>query len=1224
MARLDLTFRVFVSSTFSDLIAERNALQEDVFPQLRAYCRKHGARFQAIDLRWGVSEEAALDQQTMNICLEELRRCQRTSPRPNFIVLLGQRYGWCPLPAQIEVVEFASLLDVLPETDRQRLGRWYRRDDNAVPPHYCLQPRHGQFTESALWMEEEQQLRGILSQGIKRLGWPAGDKRRIKYEAAATHQEIIHGALQVDDSVDHVLCFFRTIKGLPEDGSTRGFVDLTSDGTIDHAARRRLEDVKGELRRRFPGNIHEYSAGWTGTGAGTDHLKQFCQDVFDRLRRAIDQELEGGAKTETDGIPQQFIGREDLLRQIEDYAEGRDTLGGARLSAPLVVFGRSGSGKSSLLARAAADLRRLASRHLIVVRAIGQATGDSDLSLLLRDLCGAIDRGYNNDHGLFPDELPEQVRRVGECLGLADAERPLLLVVDALDQLSYDEALAPQQYLDWLPAELPPHVRIVVSCMEDESQDDDPATLGSRALKLLRARSGPADNFLNVGAMSRAEGIALLTGWLQAVHRTLQPQQQKYVLDMFDAPGNGLPLYIRLAFETVKHWKSWTPSEIAADCRGILEHTLDRIEKEHGRVLVSRALGYLKVARRKLGEDDFLELLSLDSDVLAEVISRSPNERIKRDSDRLKALPAILWVRLYAALGHYLKEEYQLYGGGAKIALQFVHGQQYGVVKRRYFDPEKELDLRCRLANCFAQGLVLLSDPVRFEEVEGTTSATPNVVEVLYQLFYLNCACLWPGAHWGASDQASENYLRWIAVVDKEFRTAAVALENQLRLAANPAGLKSESRRRCDTFVKDLLSTGPERLYEQWKGFLASLLFGGYYESHSHSALKAEFEVGNVLALFLHAAERICAMCEDEEHPERRVFIENAGRRLRETLMSIRDLIMSPEWMMMERRSGPRPRRFQGSAADLCQKFDAEFRSTDQQREQRRRERLAPIHLDEHIPRSIVECRLHWSNERPHLGDCIQIDTELAQLSPVKITETDLHHIMKAPLNNAADAMPNGGRIRVRTKWEEPWIVLEIEDSGQGMTEEELRRFSETGVLGSGQYAWLESGMMINTISRSGGDVELSSVAGKGTTVRVLLPPYAAPAVPRRRSRRPSASLLSSMLVGKDADTLDLLALELRPRSALVRRADDASLALAMLEEQRCDLVVVDSNIGNMTCEQFVAAARQQSPSTAIVLLKRFSWPDRDVPDLAYDVDMILKKPVRLAAFSDALDCIWS
>ena len=49
------TFRVFVSSTFSDLKAERNALQEWVFPRLRELCAAHGTRFQAIDVRWQAS-----------------------------------------------------------------------------------------------------------------------------------------------------------------------------------------------------------------------------------------------------------------------------------------------------------------------------------------------------------------------------------------------------------------------------------------------------------------------------------------------------------------------------------------------------------------------------------------------------------------------------------------------------------------------------------------------------------------------------------------------------------------------------------------------------------------------------------------------------------------------------------------------------------------------------------------------------------------------------------------------------------------------------------------------------------------------------------------------------------------------------------------------------------------------------------------------------------------
>lgn len=88
--------RVFVSSTFTDLKKERNALQEQVFPKLEQLCVQNGFQFQAIDLRWGVSSEAGLDHRTMRICFDELRRAQEISPEPNFLILLGHRYGWVP------------------------------------------------------------------------------------------------------------------------------------------------------------------------------------------------------------------------------------------------------------------------------------------------------------------------------------------------------------------------------------------------------------------------------------------------------------------------------------------------------------------------------------------------------------------------------------------------------------------------------------------------------------------------------------------------------------------------------------------------------------------------------------------------------------------------------------------------------------------------------------------------------------------------------------------------------------------------------------------------------------------------------------------------------------------------------------------------------------------------------------------------------------------------
>jgi hypothetical protein len=157
------TFRIFVSSTFEDLKAERDALQREVFPRLRKLCEAHDARFQAIDLRWGVRDEAALDQKTMAVCLREIERCQRTGIKPNFIVLLGQRYGWRPLPARIEACEFETVRDRIagPE-DRGLVDSWYQRDDNAVPPEYLLKPRAGEWMEPERWPSLEARLHRVL------------------------------------------------------------------------------------------------------------------------------------------------------------------------------------------------------------------------------------------------------------------------------------------------------------------------------------------------------------------------------------------------------------------------------------------------------------------------------------------------------------------------------------------------------------------------------------------------------------------------------------------------------------------------------------------------------------------------------------------------------------------------------------------------------------------------------------------------------------------------------------------------------------------------------------------------------------------------------------------------------------------------------------------------------------------------------------------------------
>lgn len=72
----------------------------------------------------------------MRICFAEIERCRRVTPRPNFIILLGDRYGWQPLPEEIPASEFEQIEQRIgSDAERSLLAAWYKRDNNAVPPH---------------------------------------------------------------------------------------------------------------------------------------------------------------------------------------------------------------------------------------------------------------------------------------------------------------------------------------------------------------------------------------------------------------------------------------------------------------------------------------------------------------------------------------------------------------------------------------------------------------------------------------------------------------------------------------------------------------------------------------------------------------------------------------------------------------------------------------------------------------------------------------------------------------------------------------------------------------------------------------------------------------------------------------------------------------------------------------------------------------------------------
>lgn len=81
------TVKVFISSTFKDMHSERDILTKTVFPLLRAKLAPYLISVHEIDLRWGITEQEANQNQALDICLNQILDSDY------FISMLGERYG---------------------------------------------------------------------------------------------------------------------------------------------------------------------------------------------------------------------------------------------------------------------------------------------------------------------------------------------------------------------------------------------------------------------------------------------------------------------------------------------------------------------------------------------------------------------------------------------------------------------------------------------------------------------------------------------------------------------------------------------------------------------------------------------------------------------------------------------------------------------------------------------------------------------------------------------------------------------------------------------------------------------------------------------------------------------------------------------------------------------------------------------------------------------------
>jgi signal transduction histidine kinase/DNA-binding response OmpR family regulator len=269
------------------------------------------------------------------------------------------------------------------------------------------------------------------------------------------------------------------------------------------------------------------------------------------------------------------------------------------------------------------------------------------------------------------------------------------------------------------------------------------------------------------------------------------------------------------------------------------------------------------------------------------------------------------------------------------------------------------------------------------------------------------------------------------------------------------------------------------------------------------------------------------------------------------------------------------------------------------------------------------------------VGEAVTVTAEPAG-EELKV-EVDPAHLETALLNlavNARDAMPEGGRLTIRTsrikargsgvsKSKGDFAMIEVQDTGCGMSEDVAKHvfepFFTTKEVGKGSGLGLAQ--VYGFMQQSGGEVRVQSQKGQGAAFQLYLPLTDRSALPAATAPAVNSEVVGGseeVLVVEDDDQVRMLTVEmLRGLGYAVVVAPNAKAALTLLKTKKTFGALMTDVVmpGGMSGVQLAKSARKLRPLLPILLTSGYAGGH----GLAGDGFAFLSKPYELAVLAAQL-----
>jgi len=277
-----------------------------------------------------------------------------------------------------------------------------------------------------------------------------------------------------------------------------------------------------------------------------------------------------------------------------------------------------------------------------------------------------------------------------------------------------------------------------------------------------------------------------------------------------------------------------------------------------------------------------------------------------------------------------------------------------------------------------------------------------------------------------------------------------------------------------------------------------------------------------------------------------------------------------------------------------------------------------PVDINSVVEEAVSMTRPRWKQEAQAEGITIGMETHLNSVPPVKGNENELHEMLTNLIFNAVDAMEGDGRIRAATSAERQEVVIEVSDTGPGMDEETLQHcmdpfYTTKAETGTGLGLSVTQGIA----RRHGGEVEVESELGKGTTFRILLPPAeeTAETPSANGDEDPEEGLgsernLSLLVVEDDQTQQELMNAILESAGHTVDTAPDGTKGLQKFSEGYYDAVLTDRAMPRVGGDELARMIKDSAPDKPVIMLTGFGDMMEASGEKPEHVDAVISKPV--------------